>query len=211
MTNAIQGALRTEMPQHDHNRLELLLAEINHRYFNGNIQALIGWAVPLECGTKQSTIADIPRQNAQAQQAFNHARLLLASNSPREALPLLIQCANQGHREGHLLLNHLLIRLNDERWSIYTKRYNQQYLESPTIHAAGYYADQRRIAIHPYLLERRVPANVLKYLVFESCNHQITTSLPVSKQRLWAEPAIRWLCKHGFPVQPCVGTDLPAP
>ena len=211
MTNAILGALRTEMPQHDHSRLELLLADINQHYFNGNIQALIGWAVPLECTRIQPTATGASKLNAQAQQAFNHARVLLANNDPQAALPLLIQCADQGHREGHLLLNHLLIRLNDKRWQAYTKRYNLQYLESTTIHAACYYTGQRRIAIHPYLLERRAPANVLKYLVFESCNHQISMTLPASKQRLWADPAIRWLGKHGFPVQPCVGTDLLTP
>lgn len=211
------ASVRTAQPDQDRHYdsggLVQLFEKINRRYFNNRIQASLRWEIP--AGTVSIPLAT-QRQpltaNHPLHDTFASAVDLLRHNAYRDALPLLIDCAEGGHQEGHLLLNHLLKRLGDERWGDYVRRYNRQQDSHKLVPAACYYPDTQTIAIHPYIHERRAPQFVLKYLIFHECCHQLIESdcdAPHPPEFMaWEyrapgrERALEWLEKEGFPTLP---------
>lgn len=206
--------VRTAQPNqysyYDDDGLIRLFEKINHRYFNNRIQASLRWEIPagtvsVPLATQRKPLsADDPLHDT-----FASAVDLLRRNAYRDALPLLIDCAEGGHQEGHLLLNHLLKRLGDERWHDYVRRYNRQQSTHKLVPAACYYPDTQIIALHPYLFERRAPLFVLKYLIFHECCHQLIKSdcdaphppefMALEYRAPDRKRALEWLEKEGFP------------
>lgn len=198
---------------YDNGDLLQLFDTVNKRFFDDRIQADVRWEIPVGSvavftGTdRQPLTADSP-----IHPLFQQACTLLRRNDPRSALPLLIQCTDAGHKDAHLLLNHLLLRLNDERWPLYVKRYNHHLDSHQAVPAACYYPEKRVIAIHPYIRERKAPQFVLKYLLFHECCHQLIPSdtinphPPAFMEWEYRAPgrtrALEWLAKEGFPTLP---------
>lgn len=189
--------------------LRQLFDKVNRHHFDNRIHADIRWEIPAGHITLASAGRPTLPPDSAAHQEFARARSLLARNHYRQALPLLIRCADAGHLEGHLLLNHLLKRLNDERWPDYVKRYNQRLHAQRAVPAACYYPDARAIAIHPYMRERKAPQFVLKYLIYHECCHQLVecdpmaphppTFMALEQQAPGREKALAWLTREGFP------------
>lgn len=211
MTAATSGALQLKGQQsHTTGLLLQLFNTVNHHFFDNRIQAEVRWEIP---AGSVSVFTGIERQrqteSRSVDQDFAQAIALLERNNHRDALPLLIRCADAGHRDGHRVLNHLLLRLNDERWPLYVKRYNQQLFAQQSVPAACYYPETRIIAIHPFLRERKAPQFVLKYLLFHECCHQLVDSDPATphppafmaleRQAPGRRRALQWLEKEGFP------------
>lgn len=208
------ASVRTAQPDQDHHYdnggLVQLFEKINRRYFNNRIQASLRWEIPagtvsVPLVTQHQPLSD----DHPLHDTFASAVDLLRRNAYRDALPLLIDCAEGGHQEGHLLLNHLLKRLGDERWGDYVRRYNRQQDSHKLVPAACYYPDTRIIALHPYIHERRAPQFVLKYLIFHECCHQLIESecdaphppefMALEYRAPGRERALEWLEKEGFP------------
>lgn len=196
---------------HNDQPLIRLLDLVNRRHFNNKIKAGIRWEVPSIRPVVTHCRTTAPLHPSLATD-FEQAKILLARNDARTALPLLIHCADNGHREAHQLLNHLLIRLNDPRWPVYAKRYNRACITAQPVPAACYYPETRLIAIHPYLAERKAPVSVLKYLVFHECCHQLVVCDPqqphpaefmqLEMRAPGRQRTLAWLDKQGFPTLP---------
>lgn len=198
--------------------LRPLFDNINRRYFDDRIHAEIRWEIPSGSVTVFTGIDRPPlTDDSSIHRDFATATRLLARNDHQGALPLLIRCADAGHEDGHLLLNHLLKRLNDDRWRHYVKRFNQHIDSHRSVPAACYYPDTRIIAIHPYIGERKAPQFVLKYLIYHECCHQL---IPIDAMNphppafmVWEERApgrkraLEWLEKEGFPTLPLRADD----
>lgn len=211
MTAANPCALQLDTPcSHDTGLLVQLFDTINRRYFDNCIQAEVRWEIP---SGSVSVFAGIDRETPSptslVHQYFDYATQLLRQNQFEAAVPWLIRCAEAGHNDAHLLLNHLLKRLGDERWESYVKRYNRHQESHKAVPAACYYPETNIIAIHPYIHERKAPQFVLKYLIFHECCHQLIdsdaqdphpTAFMVWEQRAPGRTrALEWLEKEGFP------------
>jgi len=198
--------------------LRPLFDNINRRFFDDRIHAEIRWEIPSGTVTVFTGIGrPLLANDSPIHGDFVEATRLLARNDHQSALPLLIRCADAGHEDGHLLLNHLLKRLNDDRWHHYVKRFNQHIGSHRAVPAACYYPDTRVIAIHPYIGERKAPQFVLKYLIFHECCHQLIPTEatnphpPAFMAREMRAPgrkrALEWLEKEGFPTLPLRADD----
>lgn len=190
-----------------------LFTYINRRYFDDHIHATVRWEIPAGSVSvaltpnRRSLAADSPLHGT-----FASAIQLIKRDASHAALPLLIECADGGHDDAHLLLNHLLKRLGDERWREYARRYNYHQGSHRSVPAACYYPESRVIAVHPYLHERRAPQFVLKYLIYHECCHQlIKTDCGLPHPAAFMEwefrapgrrRALKWLDKQGFPTLP---------
>lgn len=220
MTAATSTALQLEFGGvYSSHGLRQLFDNINKRFFDDYIDAQIRWEIP---AGSVAVFTGIDRQPLAPDSSilldFAQATALLARNDHRGALPLLIRCADAGHEEGHLLLNHLLKRLNDERWPHYVKRYNQHIDSQRSVPAACYYPDTRVITIHPYIRERKAPQFVLKYLIYHECCHQLVDSDPMTphppafmaleNRAPGRRKALEWLKKEGFPILPLSSDDV---
>jgi len=187
-----------------------LFDKINLRHFSNRIQATLRWEIPegsvsVPVETQRTPLA----ADSHLHPIFDNAVALLKNEAYRNAVPLLMECADGGHHDAHLLLNHLLKRMGDARWNDYVKRYNRQQDSHKLVPAACYYPDTRVIAIHPYIHERKAPQFVLKYLIFHECCHQLVESdcetphPPAFMEWEYRAPgrarALEWLEKEGFP------------
>lgn len=211
MTAATSPALQLEFDGvYSHQGLRQLFEKINCRFFDDRICAEIRWEIPAGRVTVFTGIGRQPlASDSTIHQDFAKATALLRRRDHHKALPLLIRCADAGHKDGHLLLNHLLKRLNDERWPLYVKRYNQHLGSQRSVPAACYYPDSRIIAIHPYVRERKAPQFVLKYLIYHECCHQLIECDPqaphppafmaLEQHAPGRAKALEWLTKEGFP------------
>ena len=211
MTAANHRLLQLDSQRHiDAGMLVQLFDTINKRYFDNRLKAEVRWEIP--SGTV-SVFTGVNRKTLQndspAHQDFTTATRLLHKNEFSAALPYLIRCADAGHDDGHLVLNHLLKRLGDPRWETYVKLYNRHQESHKAVPAACYYPEQQVIALHPYVHERKAPQFVLKYLIFHECCHQLFDSdasnphPPAFMEWEVRAPgrakALQWLEKEGFP------------
>lgn len=203
---------------YDNRGLLKLFNTVNNRYFDGRIQAEIRWEIPVGSVAVFTGVDRHPLSaDSPIHPVFDQACEALARNDSQGALPLLIQCADAGHKDAHLLLNHLLLRLGDTRWPLYVKRYNRHSDSHQAVPAACYYPESRVIAIHPYVHERKAPQFVLKYLLFHECCHQLIESdssnphPPAFMEWEYRAPArtraLEWLAKEGFPTLPLTADE----
>jgi len=199
-----------EVREEDQCKLELVFQFINRRYFQSRIEAHLRWEIPqgtvsVFVGTDGLALID----GHPLHPTFTQATTLLQNGQHQEALAPLQICADAGHPESELLLSHLLKRLGNERWHHYAGAYNRHLEARKAVPAACYYPDSRTIALHPYLLQRRAPQLVVKYLLYHECCHQLIPSTPerphppAFMEWEYCAPhrtrALEWLEKEGFP------------
>lgn len=204
---------------YDTTLLEQLLDTINRRFFNNHICATVRWEIP---SGRVAVFTGINRADISGNQpilaAFVRAVEFIEQNDLQAALPLLFECTDAGHEDAHLLLNHLLKRMGDERWVDYVKRYNRYQDSQKAVPAACYYPESHAIAIHPYIFERKAPQLVLKYLIYHECCHQLiesdcsTPHPPEFMDWEYRAPgrvrALEWLNKEGYPTLPLRRNDI---
>lgn len=190
--------------------LEALLEQINRRYFKERIRATILWEVPK--GTVSMYVGErgvSPQPGSLLEKTFETATTLLRDSRFEQAIPHLLDCAEQNHPESKLLLSHLFKRLGDIRWQDYAAQYNRHKETVRAVPAACYYQNEKTIAIHPHLNHLPTPQFVLKYLIYHECCHQLIQPkdhMAHSREFLrWEDRApariraLDWLEQRGFP------------
>lgn len=194
----------------DNQFLEKLLAGVNKRFFQNQIQATATWDVPK--GTVSLFIGqrgpDLTPGN-ELYNDFEDAKRHIQQGRPNDAVPQLERCAAANHADSKLLLSHILKRRGDERWQAFAREYNLQTATVRAVPAACYYPESKSIAIHPHLQELNTPQFVLKYLLYHECCHQLINSsvdaahppefMEWEHKAPNRERALTWLEKQGFP------------
>lgn len=189
--------------------LQGILDKIHGRYIPAHPTLTIRWGIPGATVIKRTITQPEDVLSEHDRTLLNRGKSLIVLGRWNQAATLIKPLADAGLPEAQCLIAHAL-RRSGGNWEAYAKRYAERSHHVQLVPASSHDRQRREIVLHSYLYHRKAPQFVLTYLIYHECiqsMHPRGTDgfyseifLAAEKHAPHREKAIRWLCRHGFPV-----------